>query len=193
MGPKLRRPVVYANPRRVIPSRFLAVVGLAVLAALGIIVLKQIDAAKKPGFAGDNALAVTTGVAAPAISVEVEPLQPVPRGEGYFVNYRLEREQQRQEAKAMLSGLLNSPVARIREEAQSQWLDLTTKIAQEDEIENLLKIKGYKDAVTAVNADGIAIFVYASGLTPNEVALIRDVVIRVTKIRADKITVMAKN
>nr|MDA8227862.1 SpoIIIAH-like family protein [Desulfitobacterium hafniense] len=97
-----------------------------------------------------------------------------------------------QEAKAMLSPLLNSNVDKAREQAQVKWLELTKKIEKEEEIENFLKIKGFQDLIADVNPDSISIIIYASSLTPNEVSLIQDAVTRITKIRLDKISISYK-
>lgn len=112
-------------------------------------------------------------------------------GEGYFVTYRLEREKARQEAKAMLAALLNGNEPKNKE-AEAKWLELTSKMEKESEIENLLKIKGFQDAVAAVNLDNVNVIVYGTGLTPNQVNLIQDIVVRVTKVRIDRIIVSTK-
>ncbi|WP_242832456.1 SpoIIIAH-like family protein [Desulfosporosinus orientis] len=126
------------------------------------------------------------------IQFEVETLKPDDSGENYFVNYRLKREQFRQESKAMLAELLNSSIEKNKAQAQEQWLELNSKIQQEEEIENLLKIKGFKDAVVDVFPEHVTVIVYAKSLTPHEVSIIQDIVVRVTKVRLDKIAVSAK-
>ncbi|AFM42243.1 hypothetical protein Desaci_3348 [Desulfosporosinus acidiphilus SJ4] len=127
-----------------------------------------------------------------SVKIQYEPIQPDGTGENYFVNYRLKRDQFRQETKSMLSELLNSSVEKTKIKAQEQWLELSRKIQKEDEIENLLKIKGFKDLVTDVCPDNVTVIVYSSGLTPDEISIIQDVVVRVTKVRLDKIMISAK-
>ena len=127
-----------------------------------------------------------------SIQFQFQTLKPDASGENYFVNYRLQREQFRQETKAMLSELLNSTVEKSKEQAQEKWLELSAKIQQEGEIENLLKIKGLQDTVADVLPENVTVIVFAPALTPNEVSLIQDIVVRVTKARLDKITISAK-
>lgn len=127
-----------------------------------------------------------------SIKIQFETIQPDGTGENYFVNYRLKREQFRQETKAMLAELLDSTVEKTKIQAQEKWLELSTKIQNEDEIENLLKIKGFKDVVADAYPDNVTLIVYAPSLTPNEVSQIQNIVVRVTKVSLDKIMISVK-
>jgi stage III sporulation protein AH len=161
---------------------------VAILAAIGIYVMK----AEPPShFSVQSSLPVNASVVDSSIQFEVETVSQNVLGENYFVNYRLKRDQFRQETKAMLSELLNSTVEKSKEQAQEKWLELSTKIQKEGEVENLLKIKGYQDAVADVFPENVTVIVYAPSLTPNEVSIIQDIVVRVTKVRQDKITISA--
>lgn len=143
-------------------------------------------------FTSRTSTPVDAAVNSQSIKFQVEAVQPNVSGENYFVNYRLKREQFRQETKAMLSELLNSTVVKTKEQAQEEWLNLSSKQQKEEEIENLLKIKGFQDGVADVFPENVTVIIYASGLTPNEVSSIQDIVVRVTKVRLDKITISAK-
>ena len=168
-----------------------SLVGLAVI--MGIVGIKSTTAEPKAYFSSQVDVLVNAPVEGPGIQFQVEMVKQSDSGENYFVNYRLKREQLRQEAKAMLSELLNSSVEKSKAQAQEKWLELSTKIQREGEIENLLKIKGFQDAVVDVFQDSVTVIVYAQMLTPNEVNLIQEIVVRVTNVRLDKITVTAKN
>lgn len=186
----IKRPVVMFIGRK---SRLWlgGFVGLAVvLGALGVWLMTDVP---HTHFSGQASLPVNaTVVDGSTIQFQVEPVKPDVSGENYFVNYRLKREQFRQETKAMLSELLNSTVEKTKEQAQEKWLELSTKIQKEGEVENLLKIKGFQDAVADVFLENVTVVVYAPSLTPNEVSIIQDIVVRVTKVRIDKITISAK-
>lgn len=162
---------------------------VVILAVLGIWVMKVEPPAY---FSGQASLPVNASVEDTSIQFEVESVKQNVSGENYFVNYRLKRDQFRQETKAMLSELLNSTVAKSKEQAQEKWLELSAKIHKEGEVENLLKIKGFQDAVADVFLENVTVIVYAPSLTPNEVSIIQDIVVRVTKIRLDKITISAR-
>jgi len=111
------------------------------------------------------------------------------QGGDYFVNYRLQREASRQELKNMLTPLLNSEVEKTREEAQLKWLNLCNKIEKEDQIENLLKISGMKDAIADIGSNEVAVIVYASQLGEAEIKLISDIVVRVTDYPKEQIRI----
>jgi len=143
-------------------------------------------------FSVQSSLPVNASLIDTSIQFEVETVKQNVSGENYFVNYRLKRDQFRQETKAMLSELLNSTVDKSKVQAQEKWLELSTKIQKEGEVENLLKIKGFQDAVADVFLENVTIIVYAPSLTPNEMSIIQDVVVRVTKVRMDKITISAR-
>jgi len=169
---------------------WVGIMGLVViLAALGIGVMRSEPPAY---FSSQASLPVNASVEDPSIQFEVETVKQNISGENYFVNYRLKRDQYRQETKAMLSELLNSTVDKSKSQAQEKWLELSTKILREGEIENLLKIKGFQDAVADVFPENVTVIVYAPNLTPNEVSLIQDIVVRVTKVRLDKITISTR-
>lgn len=165
--------------------------GLAViLGALGVWLMTDVPPTH---FSGQPSLPVNaTVVDGSSIQFQVETVKPDVSGENYFVNYRLKREQFRQETKAMLAELLNSTVEKTKGQAQEKWLELSTKIQKEGEVENLLKIKGFQDAVADIFPENVTVIVYAPGLTPNEVSIIQDIVVRVTEIRMDRITINSK-
>ncbi|GAB6156089.1 hypothetical protein JCM17380_48410 [Desulfosporosinus burensis] len=168
-----------------------SLVGLAVI--MGIIGIKSTTAEPKAYFSSQVDVLVNSPAEGTGIKFQVETVKQSDSGENYFVNYRLKREQFRQETKAMLSELLNSSVEKSKAQAQEKWLELSTKIQREGEIENLLKIKGFQDAVVDVFQDSVTVIVYAQILTTNEVNLIQEIVVRVTNVRLDKITITAKN
>lgn len=144
------------------------------------------------GFSGKDSLPVNAQVEDSNIQFKTEIVKPVPLGEDYFVNYRLQREESRQEAKAMLSPLLNSNVTKTKEEAQQKWLELSNKIDKEGQIENLLKIKGFQDAVVDVSKNGVNVIVFSPNLTQDEVGLIQDIVVRATSVRLNQINISFK-
>jgi stage III sporulation protein AH len=144
------------------------------------------------GFSVKDSLPVNASVGDPSIEFSTELVKPLPKGEDYFVNYRLQREQSRQEAKWMLSPLLNSTVTKTKEEAQQKWLALSHKIEKEGQIENLLLIKGFQDVVVDVSQSGVNVIVYAQNLSSDQVHLIQDIVVRITGVRVNQINISFK-
>ncbi|MGI5901965.1 MAG: SpoIIIAH-like family protein [Desulfitobacteriia bacterium] len=110
-------------------------------------------------------------------------------GQNYFVNYRIKREQFRTEAKAMLKPLLNSDNEKTRMEAQTEWLALCKRILAEGEIENILKMRGFKDVVSEVNNNTAIVTVLAADLKPNEIWQIKYTVANVLGFSVENIAV----
>ena len=189
MGFPNRRPVIMILGRKT-RLWLLGLVGLAIILGIsGIILMKDNP---KAYFSSQVDIPVIAPTEGPTIQFQVESVKQDVSGENYFVNYRLKRDQFRQETKAMLSELLNSSVEKSKVQAQEKWLELSTKIQREGEIENLLKIKGFQDAVADVFQESVTVIVYSQKLTPNDVSLIQEIVLRVTNVRLDKITITAK-
>lgn len=105
------------------------------------------------------------------------------------MDYRLRRDQLRQDEKTMLAAVLNSNIEKTKEDAQQKWLELTSRISKEDEIENLLKIKGFQDVVVDLAPDSINIIILAASLSPHEISIIQDITMRVTPVRLDRINI----
>lgn len=190
MGFPNRRPVIMILGRKT-RLWLLGLVGLAIILGISGIILMRVS--PKAYFSSQVDIPVIAPAEGPTLQFQVESVKQDVSGENYFVNYRLKRDQFRQETKAMLSELLNSSVEKSKVQAQEKWLELSTKIQREGEIENLLKIKGFQDAVADVFQESVTVIVYAQKLTPNDVSLIQEIVLRVTKVRLDKITITAKN
>lgn len=114
---------------------------------------------------------------------------PESSGKGSFVDYRLQREQTRQETREMLEFLLNSDVNETRKQAEVEWLELIKEISLETEIENILKVKGFSDVIANIGQDNVSVVIYGESLTPEQVSLIQDAVIRIYPVRLDKIAI----
>lgn len=186
---KMKRPVIlFLGHKSKMWWRGLVILAV-ILGALGIWAMME----EPPSYLSvQSSLPVNASVMDTPIQFEVEMVKQNVSGENYFVDYRLKREEFRQETKAMLSELLDSTVNKSKEQAQKQWLELSSKIHKEGEIENLLKIKGFQDAVADVFLENVTVIVYVPTLTPNEVSIIQDIVVRVTDVRMDKIAITAK-
>ncbi|AGA69858.1 hypothetical protein Desdi_2434 [Desulfitobacterium dichloroeliminans LMG P-21439] len=162
--------------------------GLLVCLVLGI--LWGIARGNEPSsLPSQESLPVNAQPEAQSIGFSAEMLKAMPQGGDYFVNYRLQREASRQEAKDMLAPLLNSNVEKTKEEAQEKWLQLTHKIEKEEQIENLLKISGIQDAVADLGNNEVAVIVFASQLNSEEIKLIQDVALRVTDMPRETIRI----
>ncbi|RJE48382.1 MULTISPECIES: SpoIIIAH-like family protein [unclassified Dehalobacter] len=110
-------------------------------------------------------------------------------GENYFVNYRIKREQTRQETLKMLEPLLASDITETRSQAQQRWLALSDKISREAEIENALKMKGFKDIVSEVNTQKATVTVLTNELKVQDMFIIQNTASEITGSAVDQIEV----
>lgn len=170
---------------------FIGGVIFALLIAAGVLIHFISNSPSENKLTGEDYLPVNAPLSSD-IKFSAEKIRPELTGQDYFVNYRLERDKFRQETKEMLSVLLDSRMEQTQLQAQQKWLALSQSIKLEGETESVLKMKGFDDVVANVNSDSVNVMILTSSLTPEQVALIQDVVIRVTGVRIDKIYISTK-
>ncbi|MCL6581701.1 MAG: SpoIIIAH-like family protein [Firmicutes bacterium] len=119
---------------------------------------------------------------------------PVQPGGDPFAEHRLEREQARAEQLELLRELLRQENLdeATRRRALDMWLSITDGITKEVDIENLIRAKGYADAVVVLGRDRATVIVRAESLTPEDVVRIADAVVRVTGLDYEDVAVMAR-
>lgn len=112
----------------------------------------------------------------------------------FFVDYRLERDRLRSQEADYLREIINNPNAsqESKEKAQKDLIALAEKVEKEMNIENLIKAKGFEDAVIILSGDSANVIVKAEGLSTKEVAQITDIVTRTTGLSMDKITIVER-
>jgi stage III sporulation protein AH len=129
--------------------------------------------------------------------LEDEPLTPykVENGKNFFINYRLERDRLRSQEIDMLREIINNQNTEksVRESAQRDLLKTVGLIEKEMVIENLIKAKGFKDAVIFFAGDTVNVVVDSENLTGPQVAQISDIVSKGTSVGMDKIIIIEKN
>ena len=125
------------------------------------------------------------------VGLFTEPVVSVTKAPTKFSEYRLDRERVRSMEKELLEKILNdSEVSEQRRiEAQNQLMTLIEIIGKETEIENLLRVKGYVDAITIIRDDVIIVVVPVT-LTAEEAGKIGDVVRRITGVSLEKIIIV---
>lgn len=113
----------------------------------------------------------------------------------FFIEYRLEREKVRSQEIDTLKEILTSADMdkESRAEAEQTLSELIKTNETEMAIENLLKAKGFKDALAFVHEDSTNIIVSTpSKLTSADVAKIQDVVMQRTNQSAEKIKIIER-
>ncbi len=111
----------------------------------------------------------------------------------FFTEYRLERERVRSERSDVLRDMLRTAKTdETRGKAQEAMLRLVLEKQRETEIENLIKARGFADALVFMRESSVSAVVRAPTLTREEVVQVADVISRVAGVRAEDITISAK-
>ncbi|ADL08070.1 SpoIIIAH-like family protein [Thermosediminibacter oceani] len=112
----------------------------------------------------------------------------------FFIDYRLERDRLRSQEADYLREIINNPNAsqESKEKAQKDLIALAEKVEKEMMVENLIKAKGFEDAIIIISGDSVNVIVRSDGLSQKEVAQITDVVTRATGYPMDKITIVER-
>lgn len=112
----------------------------------------------------------------------------------FFIDYKLERDRLRGQEADYLRELINNPNAgaESKQKAQQDLIALSQKVEKEMIVENLIKAKGFEDAVIFFSDEFMNIVVRTAGLLPKDIAQITDVVTKTTGIAVDKITIIER-
>lgn len=114
--------------------------------------------------------------------------------ENFFVDYRLDREKSRGRQVEILEAIVNNPstATETRKSAQEQLIQISGNISKEVRVENLLRAKGYQDAVVCLDQRGATVVMESQGLTPSEEAGLIDMVSKETGFGEQGIVIIPK-
>ncbi len=100
----------------------------------------------------------------------------------YFMTCRSNREIVRSKALEILKSTIDNPNSsqEAKDKAQNEVLSISNNVEAEGNIENLIKAKGFEEAVVFINDNNITVTVKSQGLTAPETAKIKDIVIEQT-------------
>lgn len=146
-----------------------------------------------------NRIEIVTGE--PAAEPGMAPVSPIPEqkvpaagGASFFVEYRLQRDQTRARETEMLNQIIENE--KISEEgkkqAEQQLLSLIALMEKELLVENMVKAKGYREAVFFYR-DGLAnVVVAAESLSEREVVQLAEMVSGLAGIRMEEVAVVER-
>ncbi|AST59142.1 SpoIIIAH-like family protein [Thermoanaerobacterium thermosaccharolyticum] len=111
---------------------------------------------------------------------------------GLFSSYRQDRDVNRSRSLEALQEIVNNKNTsqETRDEAQKQIIKLTETNQKELILENLIKAKGFQDAIVLIDNNTANVIVQADKLSEDEVAKIQDVVSQQTGFPLDNIKIM---
>ena len=147
------------------------------------------EAALVSGQTGDPLVGAAAASPAPEASAS-----PAPSGSGYFDSARLNRQQARDSALAILEDAMASESAdEAMKEANGQAIQtIASYTVSEAQIENLVTAKGYADCVAFISDESVSVVVSAqeNGLTDADVARITEIVTDETGYEASQIKII---
>lgn len=113
----------------------------------------------------------------------------------FFIEYRLERERTRGQQVEWLREITNDPNAdaETRKKAQEQLYNLSQNVGREMETENLIRAKGFDDAVVLLQHENTAtVVVPVKEITTDDAAKIAELVARNTGVPPSNIIIISK-
>ncbi len=112
----------------------------------------------------------------------------------FFIQSRLDRSKNRSLYIETLNGIVADPNidTKVKEMAQTEMISLVKKSETESVIENLIRAKGFKDALVILGEGSANIIVDSEKLTQPQVAQIKDIVCREVDVDIDNIKIMEK-
>ena len=115
--------------------------------------------------------------------------------EDYFALAVINRERVRDEAIEMLKDVASSDITDVsaKNEAYVQMTQMANEIADEANIESLVKAKGFDECVAVISNDTANVIVQSDGLTINEVAQIKEIVYLESGVIPDNIKIIEKS
>ncbi len=127
----------------------------------------------------------------------MQVLRPVteqaPAVSDFYTEYRLERDRVRSERSDLLREALKSAKTdESRQKAQDAVLKLVLEKQRESEMENLIKAKGFADALVFVRDNTVSAVVKTQTLSREEVMQVADVIGRVSGAKPEDITISTK-
>lgn len=133
-------------------------------------------------------------------STALQVVKPLPAEEvipvispDFFTEYRLERERIRSERSELLREAIRAANSEeARQKAQENIFKIISEKQQETEIENLIKAKGFTDALVFIRDNSVSAVVKTTSLSRDEVMIIADIVSKVCGVKGEDITISAK-
>lgn len=116
------------------------------------------------------------------------------RQNGFFAEYRLERDRTRSQQIDLLREIVNNQnsAPETRKEAQRRLLGISQAIDIEMKLENLIRAENFEEAVVFVQDKSATVIVQAPLLTAIDKKRLTEIAVRVTGLNPENIVVIAK-
>ncbi|MCI8649280.1 MAG: SpoIIIAH-like family protein [Anaerotruncus sp.] len=116
-------------------------------------------------------------------------------GEAYFAEAKVTRQRSRDEAVETLKNMMaDADVdANIKAEMALKASEVAQSIETEGKIENLIKAKGFKDCMVYCDTEGVDVVVKTDGLQADQVAQMKDIILKETSVPVENISIVEIN
>ena len=113
----------------------------------------------------------------------------------YFTATKKEREKIKEEASELIKETLKSKSLSDddKKSALAKLEEIADRMSAENNIETLLKAKGFKESVAVINDAGISVVVKSDGLTSSQTLQIQDIITGETSIDLSNIKIIPVN
>ena len=115
--------------------------------------------------------------------------------DAYFAEAKMTRQKTRDEAVATLKGLIESDSVSSEQRTQLalQTAAIADAVETEGKIETLIKAKGFEECMVYYDAERVDVVVRTNGLAANEVAQMKDIILRETSVPDENIAIIEIN
>ena len=122
----------------------------------------------------------------------VSDLEAESTGKDYFTQAKLSRENTHNDAMKELEEIINNSELddSTKAAAVSKAAELAETMKNETNIENLIKAKGFDDVLVTVGENQTTVVIKSDGLSANEVAIIKDVIVSQLGIPASSVKII---
>ncbi|HIT17991.1 MAG TPA: SpoIIIAH-like family protein [Candidatus Fimivivens faecavium] len=110
----------------------------------------------------------------------------------FFAEAKLTRQKSRDEAVETMKSLIESDsiTSEQRTELALKTSAMATAIEQEGKIENLIKAKGFEECMVYYDTERVDVMVKTEGLEPQQVAQMKDIIIKEVDIQPENISII---
>ncbi|MEM1483833.1 SpoIIIAH-like family protein [Oscillospiraceae bacterium PP1C4] len=125
----------------------------------------------------------------------VDANDPSVDGEAYFAAAKVTRQRTRDESVETLKNMMaDADVdANIKAEMALKATEIAKSIETEGKIENLIKAKGFTDCMVYYDMEGVDVVVKTTGLEADQVAQMKDIILKETSVPVENISIVEIN
>ncbi|MBP2649330.1 MAG: SpoIIIAH-like protein [Firmicutes bacterium] len=141
----------------------------------------------------ENSVAKADRGTAMQVSTTVDMNAQSQLNQDFFVECRLERDRLRSEHSDVLREVIKTAENdELRQKARNDVLKIVVEKERETEMENLIKARGYTDALVLIEDTAVSVVVKTNSLSRENVLEIADIISRVSGAKPEDITISAK-